>query len=297
MGIDRNSRGEHGNSDFPVTYIRVFCFQGGILISPYVTGRKNPLGVKAFPKEEILVPKVWAYFGLTFFLFLVSVKMDLTVIRRTMQNATIIGLSGIVGSLMLVLGTILVLSPSGVQKGFFQCLMAVFLSLTRFPNVAYTFDELNILASDLGQLAMSSSMVSEVFSWLWVAIRLYYRQSHSMHSTAALLSAAAFVGFILFVVGPIIKVLAKKAPDGKPMTEVYVVMILIGALLGALIADMIGALQLGVLFMGLIIPTGSTLGSTLTEKTELVVMEVVIPMFYVIVGCGYRFILVIRLSR
>ncbi|OWM89559.1 cation/H(+) antiporter 15-like [Punica granatum] len=256
----------------------------GILISPYITGRRYILQKHPFPRYEIIVPKVYAYFGMTYFLFLVSVKMDLTVIRKNIKNATIIGFSSILGSFIVVLGSLLALHPEDIPKGFPQCLMAVFLSLTRFPNVAYTFDELNILASDLGQLAMSSSMVSEFFSWLWIVIRIYYRQTLSMHSTGAILSTIFFITFVLFALRPLIQALVKKAPEGKPVQEVFVVMILVGALLGALLSDFIGALQIGVLFMGLVIPSGPPLGSTLIDKAEFIVMEIIFPMFYVVIG-------------
>ncbi|OWM69910.1 hypothetical protein CDL15_Pgr025759 [Punica granatum] len=175
----------------------------------------------------------------------------------------------------------LALPLSGITRGFSQGLMTVFLSLTRFPNVTY---ELNILASDLGQLAMSSSIPSEFFSWLWVVIRISYRQTMSIHFTGAILSTVFFILFILFAVRPLIQMLANKAPEGKPVKEVFVVMILVGALIGALLSDFIGALQIGVLFMGLIIPTGTPLGTTLIEKAEFIVMEVIFPMFYVVIG-------------
>lgn len=239
-----------------------------------------------FPKEEIILMKTWAYFGMIYFLFLVAVKMDISVIRRTFRKASIIGVSSMLACFVVTLVTGLYLAPLGLRKGFFQFLMSVFLSLNRFANVAYTFEEMNILSSELGQIAMSSSTISEIIAWLFTLIRLYHRQDGktTVSGIAAVLSSVAYAAFMIFAVRPKLKSIIKRAPAGKPIKEMYVVMILTAVLVGALVADVIGSLQIGVFTMGLIIPHGPPLGSTLTEKTEFIVMEVIMPLFYVVVG-------------
>ncbi|KAI6676146.1 hypothetical protein NL676_036942 [Syzygium grande] len=167
-------------------------------------------------------------------------------------------------------------------KGFSSFLFAAGLSLTRFPNVVYAFDELNIMTSDLGQLATSTSMLCELFVWMRMLMSAY--SIGNLKLLWAVLAISASLLVIFGVIGRAIRLIIQKKPEGKPVHELYILSILVGALVIACLTDLIGSLQFGVILFGLVIPNGPPLGSTLTEKIELIAMELFMPMFYADVG-------------
>lgn len=236
----------------------------------------------SFPHEEILLVRTVGALGTLYILFLTAVKTDVTVIGRLMKKASFIGFTSINMSTAIILLMVHILNLPGIQKGFSSFLFAAGLSLTRFPNVVYAFDELNIMTSDLGQLATSTSMLCELFVWMRMLMSAY--SIGNLKLLWAVLAISASLLVIFGVIGRAIRLIIQKKPEGKPVHELYILSILVGALVIACLTDLIGSLQFGVILFGLVIPNGPPLGSTLTEKIELIAMELFMPMFYADVG-------------
>ncbi|KAF8036851.1 hypothetical protein BT93_C2542 [Corymbia citriodora subsp. variegata] len=254
----------------------------GIVASPQVMHLAKIFPDNSFPHEEMLVVRTTAALGTMYILFLTAVKTDVTVIGRLLKKALFIGFTGIIMSAGAIYLLVRHLNLPGMEKGFFSLVFAVGISLSRFPNVVYAFDELNISTSDLGQLAMSASMLSEVYVWMRMMMEVYLRSQTAL--LWAVLGALALSLVVLRVIGPAIRLIIRKMPEGKPVHELFILSILVGALVIGFLSDMLGLLPFGVIIFGLVIPNGPPLGSTLTEKTELMAWEILMPMFYVAVG-------------
>ncbi|XP_010068921.2 cation/H(+) antiporter 15 [Eucalyptus grandis] len=254
----------------------------GFLVSPSVLGRTKIFSTSTFPHEELLLVRTIGTLALTYLLFLLAVKTDVTVIQRSMRNASIIGSSTMLMTFAALLLMIQTLSLPGIRKGFFHYIFAGIVSLTRFPNVVYAFNELNIMTSDLGQLAMSSSIFSEVLLWAWLFIGIYLR--YPAQFIWSILAALGVILGIIFIVRPLIMLIIQRTPEGKPVREFYIMSIFIGSLLVGVLTDMIGSMHFGMLLFGLVIPNGPPLGSTISEKIEAVCTEVLMPIFYVSIG-------------
>lgn len=156
------------------------------------------------------------------------------------------------------------------------------MAFSRFPDFVYSFTELNMLTSDIGQLAISVTMFSEFLAWSYMVVLLSFIQ---MKYTWQALSASVALGaFVLICLRPMVMWIIKKTPEGKAVKEEYVVLILILTLNVALAADFIGVIHVGIVLVGLIIPSETPLGHTLTEKVEFVVVQILLPMFYVVTG-------------
>ncbi|KAK3422669.1 hypothetical protein EUGRSUZ_G03095 [Eucalyptus grandis] len=255
----------------------------GIVASPQVMELTKLFPEKSFPHEEILLVRTVGALGATYILFLTAVKTDVTVVERLLKKALFIGFASVNMSTAIIFLLVRKMNLPGVHKGFFVFLFAGGISLVRFPNVVYAFDELNISTSDLGQLAMSTSMLCEVYVLARMMMDVYFK-SDSI-TFWAVSSALALLLIIFGVVGRLIRLIIRKTPEGQPLHDLCILSISIGALLIAFLADMIGTLPFGVIIFGLVIPHGPPLGSALTEKVELVAMEIFMPMFYV--GVGY----------
>lgn len=251
-------------------------------MSPTVMGRVNFFRKILIRPEDLLLTKTIGYLGALYVIFVLAVKTDCQVVLRNFRKASVIGSFGALGSFLALLVAGLVLELPGVNKGFFRMLFALGMSVTRFPSVAHTFNELNIMTSELGQLAVSCTMISELLGWCSYLIGLYLRFPSNRGYNV--LYALAVPIFSYLGLRPGIQYIARKSPDGLPVKETYVLLILLGSLAVGFMCDLVGSMQLGFLVVGLMIPNGPALGATVAEKTELIVMELLFPIYFVSIG-------------
>ncbi|KAI4339148.1 hypothetical protein MLD38_024120 [Melastoma candidum] len=267
----------------PLKQSKLVCsFLAGLIMSPNMMGHSKLFRkIQIWPEEMLLVRTV-GYLGAMYVIFTLAVKTEYMVIMRNFRKAAVIGASGVFTCFFTLLALSFVFDLPGVKKGFFRMLFGIGMSVTRFPSVAHTFDEMNIMTSELGELAVSCTMISEILGWSGYLVGLYLR----FPSNQELNLVWAMSVPILFYVGfrPAIQYIARRSPGGIPVKETYVLTILLGSLVAGLLCDLVGSMQLGFLVAGLMVPNGPPVGATLTEKTELGVMELLFPLYFVSIG-------------
>ncbi|KAF5736533.1 putative K(+)/H(+) antiporter [Tripterygium wilfordii] len=272
----------------PLRQPRFVCYLlGGIILGPSVLGRHKPLMDKIFPHKEAVLLNSVSAIGALFFIFITGVKMNTAMVLETARNAWRVGVSCLLLSLLVTIVFCTILQPF-IHIAPATPLILIFTSLlcaTFFPATAYALQELNLLNSELGQLAMSASMTNEMFLWLCMVMTVIVMQSSSSEVFAACLATIGFIVLAIGVVRPAAKYIVKRTPEGKPVKEVYVILVTITALLMSLMSELIGGTFVqGALITGLLVPEGPPLGATIVEKSELLIMEFFLPMFYVQVG-------------
>ncbi|KAJ4977367.1 hypothetical protein NE237_002473 [Protea cynaroides] len=268
--------------------------KGGVLLGPSVLGRSKQFADTVFPLRSVMVLETMANVGLLYFLFLVGVEMDLTVIRRTGKKALTIAISGLI--LPFIIGAAYaLLMRVGNNKGdkgtleqnkFFFLFAGVALSVTAFPVLARILAELKLLSTELGRVAMSAALVNDIFAWILLAlgIALAENNSISLASLGVILSTIVFVLFCIFVVRPAIGWIIRRTPEGESFNEFYISLILTGVMVCGFITDTIGTHSIfGAFVFGLVIPNGP-LGTVLIEKLEDFVSGLLLPLFFAISG-------------
>ncbi|KAI3987632.1 hypothetical protein MKX01_007098 [Papaver californicum] len=268
---------------------------GGVFLGPSVLGRSSNFAEKVFPLRSVMVLETMANVGLLYFLFLVGVEMDLSVIRRTGRKALIIALAGM--ALPFVIGAssaYFLTSPSNeVNKGTFFLFLGVALSVTAFPVLARILAELKLLHTELGRIAMSSAIVNDICAWILLAVAITLAENgNNAHKDAiasyaslwVVLSSVAFVGFCIFVIRPLIGWIIRRTPEGENLNDFYICLILTGVMVCGFITDSIGTHSIfGAFVFGLVIPNGQ-LGTILIEKLEDFVSGLLLPLFFAISG-------------
>lgn len=242
--------------------------------------RGNTKYFVTLPKEELLLARTLGALGTTYLLFLTAVKADITVIHCTMRNDSIIGSLSVLVPLAMTVLLAHKLSLPGMKSQLSQFLFMAGLSFAHFPNVVHAFNELNIMTSDIGRLAVSCSMVSETIVWLFLFLGAYLIEPRYLFY--CVISTRAFLLRTFGIIRLVIMLIIQKLPERKPVSEFYISSILVVALVMASLTDMIGSINLGVMMFGLVIPNGLLLGVTLSEKIELITMEILMLMFYVV---------------
>ncbi|XP_007048418.2 PREDICTED: cation/H(+) antiporter 15 [Theobroma cacao] len=262
---------------------------GGILLGPSVLGRSQGFANTLFPLRSVMVLETMANVGLLYFLFLVGVEMDLSVIRRTGKKALAIAVSGMILPFLIGASFTFILhdqNSEALGQGTFILFLGVALSVTAFPVLARILADLKLINSELGRMAMSSALINDMCAWvlLAIAIALAENDSSSLASFWVILSSVAFVVFCIFVVRPAITWIIRRTPEGESFSEFYICLILTGVMISGFITDAIGTHSVfGAFVFGLIIPNGP-LGVTLIEKLEDFVSGLLLPLFFAISG-------------
>ncbi|KAI4384556.1 hypothetical protein MLD38_002696 [Melastoma candidum] len=227
------------------------------------------------------------YLGILFAAFVVAVKTNIGVVWRNLRKASTIGTLSVLGTFITVILLTNVLELPGVKRGPFIIVFAMGLSVTRFPNVVLTVDELNIFTSELGQLAVACTLLSDVSGWLW---KMIGANVHVPFRVVVSISFfVAFALFFCFIAHPALLYMIQKTPEGKPVKESYIMVIIVGSMVIGFITGLIGSMLFGFLLFGLMIPHGPPLGATLAEKTESFISEVLFPMFFLMTGYNLNF--------
>ena len=258
-------------------------------MGPSVLGQNETFANAVFPLRSVMVIETMANIGLLYFLFLVGVEMDITVMRSVGRKAVASAVAGMVLPFLVGVAFSFLLAQktdSQINQGSYILFLGVALSVTAFPVLARILAELKLVNTELGRLALSAALINDVCAWVLLALAIALAENNvaSLASLWVLLSGAAFVAFCVFAVRPAVAWLIKKTPEGESFSEFYISLILAGVMVSGFITDAIGTHSVfGAFVFGLAIPNGP-LSFTLVEKLEDFVSGLLLPLFFAISG-------------
>lgn len=161
-------------------------------------------------------------------------------------------------------------------------------SMSAFPVIACFLADLKILNSEIGRLASSSSVVSDVFQWSLMTLRFAVRiaKAKSFSSfVGSFMSVSLFIVLALYGIRPAVLWAIRKTPEGEPVKERYIFGVLVALLGCGFIGEVIGlSAVIASFIVGLVIPDGPPLGAALSEKLDSFVSVLLMPIFFGICG-------------
>ncbi|CAK9174219.1 unnamed protein product [Ilex paraguariensis] len=263
---------------------------GGIIIGPSILGSNKKFSTYVFPENTEYVLKNVGVLGLMYFMFLSGVKMDLTTIKKTGKKEWYIALLGVVVPLMTASSIALVYRKSfhkELAKSSSIWGVSTTLSITAFPVLYTIIRELNLLNSEIGRMALSTAVISDVIGINGIIVFEAAKQGE-VKTTAALWYMISFVVVMTSIFGGIRQSMiwiVRTTPEGKPVEQIYIIAILLGVVVVGFVTDMCGlAIANGPLWLGLAVPDGPPLGATLVERSETIIMELLMPFSFSYVG-------------
>ncbi|GAB4860255.1 hypothetical protein Ancab_011736 [Ancistrocladus abbreviatus] len=225
-----------------------------------------------------------------FFLFISGVKMDLGVIKKAGKKQWTLALGGVIIPHMILL-------PLGfaMRKHMDKELskmssiggVAASVIITTFPVVSTVLRDLNLLSSEIGRLALSTVVISDCFGLSFVAAFEAAKQGEakSLDALSYLASLFAVSGIVIGGVPWVMAWIKRRTPEGRPVGQNYVTVILLGVFVVGFMTDFVGvAVGNGPLWLGLAIPDGPPIGATLVDKMEVIMMDVLLPFSYTTIG-------------
>ena len=223
--------------------------------------------------------------GMVLFVFINGVQMDFSLITRTGKRAWIISIIGLF--VPLCVGFIPLLTLPGrieaIKKIHGDGIAVTVLShsLSQFATIASLLSELQIQNSELGRLSLSSALVSDILTTVMstniVALKT------SPNSTALLRNISLlFIFFVLIpsVCRPIMFWIIKRTPEGRPVKDSYIyVIVAMVFVLGIFSVKINQEFVLGAFILGLSVPEGDPLGSALVKKLQFFGTTFFLPIF------------------
>uniref|UniRef100_A0A5B7BGZ0 Putative cation/H(+) antiporter 4-like n=1 Tax=Davidia involucrata TaxID=16924 RepID=A0A5B7BGZ0_DAVIN len=259
----------------------------GIILGPTLLGRIKKYQFIMFPFETQGIIDTFSVFGYGLFIFLTGVKIDMGIVKRTGKMAWMIGILSLMAPLVtgifsawLLLGSLLKHEEIGDAKNLGTIVLLH--SMTPFPVIACLLKDLKILNSELGRLALSSAIVSDLFVMFLTTMGVTIYIS-GQHPQRALVDLALFLGLVIvivFIIRPTMIWVVKHTPVGRPVKDIYIYLIILFLLLCAVFCHFIEqSVFLGTLMIGLTVPAGPPLGSTVVDKLDPFVSGLLMPVF------------------
>ncbi|KAL6642128.1 hypothetical protein ACP70R_020309 [Stipagrostis hirtigluma subsp. patula] len=267
----------------------------GIVLGPSVLGRNSELRGVLFSERGTYILESISLVALILFLFSMGVKTDLTLLRRPSGRAVAVGLTGSIVPLAVTLPVFHVLQPTlpeDLRGTTLITELAVRLSLSSFPVIADALHDLDLLNTELGRIALTASLITDVTSWFlrafFAGAYLITEAKSPVFTTQILASFFGFVLFVAFVARPVGRYIAhKRTPAGDLLSEGSFVVVVIAALLSALVTDAIGfKYMIGPMMLGLALPGGMPIGATMTERLDSFFIALFLPVYMAL--SGYR---------
>lgn len=260
----------------------------GILLGPSLLAQISP-ETYAYILPTTVAPflGVVAQLGVILYMFLVGLELDPDHLRGQVHATVATSHASIVAP--FVLGSTLSLylyprfSTSDVPFTNFALFLGVAMSITAFPVLARILTDRNMTRTRLGAVAITCAAVDDVTAWCLLAFVVGVVQANSEGALFVALLTVGFIGFMYFVVRPLIARMAA-AWDRNP-TQGGVALALVGVLVAALTTEAIGVHAVfGAFMLGAVIPHDSTLARSLRESLENIVTILLLPAFFAFTG-------------
>jgi len=211
--------------------------------------------------------------------------MDLGIVKRAGRKPVVIGFLTFLFPVTLNLIVAGILSGKRemdpvLLKSIWH--VAIFQAVTSFHVIVCLLADLKLVNSELGQLAISSSMISGMCSWGLVIVILFITELKH-EPFWILLCPISLIVLIFYVLRPLMVKMIAKTPEGKQVKEGYVLSIFIMVLGTAFLSEVLGHhVVFGATALGIAVPHGPPLGTALENKIESFVSSILLPSYFVL---------------
>ncbi|CAI8618590.1 unnamed protein product [Vicia faba] len=262
----------------------------GIILGPSIQSKQMDKFKKIlfpFGSQDILTAV--SSIGYVLFIFITAVQMDLSMVTRTGHKAWTFAVMGLAAPLVISYSV-----QSSMESLTIEYLgemhhdipfVVISHSVISFAVVASLLNELKILNSELGRLALSSVLVGDILGTSIVCLTNILMLQQGFQKKIILgATVLAFAIFVPLIFRPIMFWIIKHTKEGRPVDDgyIYVIIVLVCGL--GWVSVYIGQdFVLAAFVLGLAVPEGPPLGAALVKKLQFFGSSLFLPIF---VTCG-----------
>jgi Kef-type K+ transport system membrane component KefB len=275
----------------------------GLALGPSLLGAVAPDVLAAlFPAGGMLPLAALSQLGVLLFMFVVGLRLDLTLLRGRAHVAVAVSHASIIAPFLLGAALAPLLHPAFAPPGVgllpFALFLAAAMSVTAFPVLARILDERGLRGTRIGAVAIAAAAVDDVTAWCILAAVVAVARSTGATGAGGLSAfattiglAAAWVLFLFAVVRPALARAAARRSVVVPSAQLVSVAV-VGAFVSAWATEGAGVHALfGSFLAGVIVPRGGAddparggLAEMLAHRIEAVVGAVLLPVFFAFTG-------------
>ncbi|KAI0498153.1 hypothetical protein KFK09_021394 [Dendrobium nobile] len=268
----------------------------GIVLGPTFMGRifKTYTNI-FFPHRSAYLLKTAANMGLLYFVFIVGLEIDTSILRHTGRKVLSVATAGILLPFFVTISITYTFRKHLLQQHTynqaFYIYLGIALSITSFPVLARILLEIKLMDTEIGRIALSTAMIIEFLGWVLLAIGIAFTGSNETGgspppSHLIILATIVYILFCLFVVRPAVGWFFSRIPEGEVMSDMDSGTILIGVMAAGLIADLIGIHSaFGAFLYGFVIrPTPHA--TALIGRVEEFIKDLFLPLVFF--ASGFR---------
>ncbi|KGE16012.1 Na+/H+-exchanging protein [Sphingobacterium deserti] len=264
---------------------------GGIILGPSFLNLYFPTtAATLFPPHSLNNLELLSQVGLLFFMFIIGMQLELTVLRRKVHSAFVISHASII--FPFALGVCLAyyiyeyLAPSGIDFVSFALFIGISMSITAFPVLARIVHERNLHKTKLGALVITCAAVDDVTTWCVLATVIAVAKAGSFLSAVYIIVlAVAFVLFMVKLVKPFLTRIGDMYVSREHLSKSVVAIFFLTLIICAYLSEVIGIHALfGAFMAGAIMPENKRFRNIFSEKIEDIALVLLLPLFFVYTG-------------
>jgi Kef-type K+ transport system membrane component KefB len=263
----------------------------GIFLGPSILGWIFPdVSAFIFPHDSFISLQFLSQIGLTFFMFVIGMELDLSKIKNKTQDAVIISHASIIFPFFL--GTCLSyfiyqdLAPQNISFISFTLFMGIAMSITAFPVLARILKERGLTSTPLGVLAITCAAADDVTAWCLLAtVIAIVKAGGIMSSLFTIGLTIVYLILMLKVIKPWLMKISDKHINGVKIGKNTIAISFFVLLLSAYFTEIIGIHALfGAFIAGVIMPDNIHFKEILIDKIEDVSTVLLLPIFFAFTG-------------
>jgi Kef-type K+ transport system membrane component KefB len=272
----------------------------GIMLGPSLLGWVAPsVSAALFPPASLGYLNALSQIGLLLFMFLVGLELDLEQLRKLGRAAMTTSLTSIIAP--FILGFMLAfylyprLSDRSVNFIGFALFMSIAMSITAFPVLARILTERNLLRSRVGSVAITCAAVDDVTAWIILAgiIVLIRSSDPPLPLWMMLAGLGVFVLVMLVVVRRALQRLVALYERQRGLTHDLLAVVLLLVIASGWMTEFLGVHALfGAFLAGAIMPRHHELSQELWQRSESLVVTLLLPLFFAFTGLRSSFFLI-----
>ncbi|KAK8714675.1 hypothetical protein V6N13_042026 [Hibiscus sabdariffa] len=243
----------------PPIVAHIIC---GVVLGPTLLLETDFAKNFIFPQKTAMVLETFANFALTYYMFLVGLEMDFSLIMQSGAEVLSVTAAGIMFPLLLGFGLYFMAierTEEFDRRG--SMFWAMVLASTNFPDLTRILADLKLLRTNIGRLAMISAVLSDMFSWILLIIAISIFNGHKYKTIVA---TVVFVLICVFALRPVVAWLIDRTTRDEVISDTHVANVFMVSLLYKMSAT--DSLVLGMLmntkgvFALIILNTGRNIG-------------------------------------